>query len=66
MKTILIILLLAVLAIVADLPLAGFGLVLVAGVLLIGDLAQGLPESTCNHDCAQGDNCTCTKGAGRQ
>lgn len=59
MKTILTILLLAALAYVADLLLASLGLVLVAGVLLLGDLVQGLPESACNHDCAQGDGCIC-------
>jgi hypothetical protein len=58
-KTILIILLLSAFALLADLPLAGLGLVLVAGVLLIGDLVQSLPESACNHNCEQGDRCTC-------
>lgn len=59
MKSILVILLLSALACLADLPLAGLGLVLVAAVLLIGDLVQGLPESACNHNCNQGDGCTC-------
>lgn len=59
MKAILIILLLSALALIANLPLAGLGLVLVAAVLLIGDLVQALPESACKQDCRQGDNCTC-------
>lgn len=59
MKTILVILLLSALALLADLPLAGLGLVLVAAVLLIGDLVQGLPASACNQNCSQGDNCNC-------
>lgn len=63
MKTILAILVLSMFAFLADLPLAGLGLVLVAAVLLVGDLVQGLPASACNQDCSQGDNCTCTKGA---
>lgn len=59
MKIILIILLLAALALLVDLPIAGLGLVLVAVVLLVGDLVQRLPESPCNHNRNQGDNCTC-------
>lgn len=59
MKTILILLLLAALALVIRLPIAGLGLALVAAVLLIGDLVGGLPESRCTHDCEQGDKCTC-------
>jgi hypothetical protein len=59
MKTITIILLLAVLALLVDLPIAGLGLVLVAVVLLVGDLVQLLPASSCNHRCNQGDACTC-------
>ena len=59
MKAILIILLLGALALIADLPLAGLGLFLVAAVLLIGDLVQALPEPACNRNCNQGDSCTC-------
>jgi len=59
MKAILVILLLAALALLVDLPIAGLGLALVAFVLLIGDLVQGMPASACTHNCNQGDNCTC-------
>lgn len=59
MKVILTILLLSAAALFADLTLAALGLVLVASVLMIGDLVQGMPESACTHNCNQGDNCTC-------
>ena len=59
MKVILTILLLSAAALFADLTLAAFGLVLVASVLLIGDLVQGMPASACTQNCNQGDNCTC-------
>jgi hypothetical protein len=59
MKAVPIILLLSVLALLGDLTLAGLGLVLVAVVLLIGDLVQCLPDSACKQNCKQGDNCTC-------
>lgn len=59
MKTILVILLLAALALWADLLLASTGLAIVAVALLVGDLVASLPESPCNHNCSQGDNCTC-------
>lgn len=59
LKLILVILLLAALSLLVDLELAALGLLLVAAVLLVGDLAQTLPESACNHNCNQGDSCTC-------
>lgn len=59
MKVILAILLLAALGLLIDLPMAGLGLVLVAAVLLIGDLVHAMPEPACTHNCNQGDNCTC-------
>lgn len=65
MKTILIILLLAALALLADLELAALGMALVAFVLLIGDLVQAMPapacNQDCNQDCNQGDTCTCRR-----
>jgi hypothetical protein len=63
LKLILTNLLLASLALLLNLELAGLGLALVAAVLLVGDIAQGLPESACNQNCNQGDNCTCQLGA---
>jgi hypothetical protein len=59
MRTVSIILLMAMLALVIDLPIAGLGLILVAVVLLVGDLVQCLPETRCNHNCNQGNDCTC-------
>jgi hypothetical protein len=59
MKLPLCILLGALLALWAGLAIAAAGLTIVALVLMIGDLVQGLPESPCTHDCSQGDNCTC-------
>lgn len=59
MKVILVILLMSAFALLLDLAIAGLGLVLVASILLIGDLVQAAPESACNQNCGQGDNCTC-------
>jgi hypothetical protein len=59
LKLILVILLLAALSLLLDLELAGLGLVLMAAVLLVGDIAQGMPESACSRNCTQGDNCAC-------
>lgn len=59
MKTILVILLLAALALLAGLDIACAGLMIVALVLLAGDIVASLPESPCNHNCSQGDYCNC-------
>jgi hypothetical protein len=59
MKTILCILLAAALALLFGLDLAAGGLIVVAIVLLVGDLVASLPESPCTQNCSQGDNCTC-------
>jgi hypothetical protein len=67
MKTILSLLLLSALALLAGLDLAAAGLLLVAVVLLIGDLVQArLPESPCTHDCSQGDRCSCPLASQRR
>jgi hypothetical protein len=59
MKTILCILLAAALALLAGLELACGGLIVVAVVLLVGDLVAQLPESPCTHNCRQGRGCDC-------
>ena len=67
MKTILVLLLLAALALLVGLDLAAGGLLLVAVVLLIGDLVQGyLPESPCTQDCNQGRACDCPLASQRR
>lgn len=66
MKSILVILLLAALALLAGLELACAGLMIVALVLLAGDIVASLPESPCTHNCNQGDNCTCPLASQRR
>lgn len=59
MKAALVILLAAAVSLLSGWYLAAGGLCFVVLVLLVGDLVQGLPASACNHNCHQGDRCTC-------
>jgi hypothetical protein len=60
MKTIIILLALAVVAALCDLYLATAGLLLMALTLVLGDyFGEDLPPSACTHNCNQARACTC-------
>lgn len=59
MKLILFILVLALLALVAGLHLAGAGLAVISLVVLIGDILARQPLPACAGDCNQGRACSC-------